>query len=461
MDRIAKHFAFIIVFLGGWNFALPVAQGEVALPFWSQPIQVMHGVFLTEVLLMLYLLIFAATGAAGRIRVGLGEGRFVLLILGLGCLGILSAAVNLTDLLDLGQAARFFYYAAFLLIVIRWAERLGPARILRFLLMGIAGAGMLNLYYAFKIQWATMGDLPFLMGQNGPGGILGLAVGLGAWLMLIRKTRLDAVVAVIVSLVGIFGASISYSKTAMLLAAVGVAAWVAVILAAMTGRQTRRLGAGLLALVLIIAVGISSTTAGRSYAETFKEFIRYKFYSLDYRENTSVESRGLYFFSVAEIVAQHPLTGVGYSGFYEAVTQTVTYRSGGAVEETASRTANPHNAFLYYASANGLPGLVVVVVLFLLFVDVLRRSLLPYYGNAGRVVWVCLSVAYFIHGNTLPTLYNTEVMYLPAAVAFSQLVLRSQLRNANDVGALRSKKCGRGSAPLIGMKALSSARQVH
>ena len=100
-------------------------------------------------------------------------------------------------------------------------------------------------------------------------------------------------------------------------------------------------------------------------------------------------------------------------------------------------------------------------MLFLLFVDVLRRSLLPYYGNAGRVVWVCLSVAYFIHGNTLPTLYNTEVMYLPAAVAFSQLVLRSQLRNANDVGALRSKKCGRGSAPLIGMKALSSARQVH
>jgi hypothetical protein len=35
-------------------------------------------------------------------------------------------------------------------------------------------------------------------------------------------------------------------------------------------------------------------------------------------------------------------------------------------------------------------------------------------------VWLCLSLALFINAMTLPTLFNTEVLYLSAAVAFSQ-----------------------------------------
>src|SRR5438067_13030579 len=52
LDRTDRLWAAAILFINGWNFALPIA--DVALPVWFTPIQVVHGIFLHEALLAAY-----------------------------------------------------------------------------------------------------------------------------------------------------------------------------------------------------------------------------------------------------------------------------------------------------------------------------------------------------------------------------------------------------------------------
>lgn len=87
--------------------------------------------------------------------------------------------------------------------------------------------------------------------------------------------------------------------------------------------------------------------------------------------------------------------------------------------------SNPHNSFLYYASANGLPGLFLTIVLFLSVLRAFWRSLSGH-GVPGRVIWGCLAGAYFVYGMAVPSLFNTAILYVPTAVA---VALTSQARS--------------------------------
>jgi O-antigen ligase len=422
MSQPMRILAFLVLFVGGYNFALPVVDESAGVPLIFRPIQVAHGVFARDALLMLYLAIAIVSGSLGRIRLNRNEKRFAQLIAGLGVAGILSTVVNLASLYDIGEAFRLLLLAAYFCMAEYWASTLGTAAILRTFLVGIAVGGAINLFYTFQIQFMTIGILPFLLGQNGPGGYLALAVSLGAWLMLIQKRRADAVVAVAVALVGGFAASISYSRLAMLMALCGLIAWSAVIVSTSAIRRSRRLGFGLLAFVLIILLGVSSTSLGQEYTSSVNRFVNNKFAVIDV-ENQDLTARYNYFWGVLEIFAEHPITGVSYSGFYSAITVTSAYHSGSIGEELGGpnqKGANPHNSFLYYIAANGLVGLVLVSMLFVSFLRVLRRSFRPY-GTPGLVIWSCFALAYFVNAMTLPTVYSTEILYLPAALAFAEL----------------------------------------
>lgn len=416
---VTKLLALAVIFLGGYNLALPVAPDPSIIPFVFKPIQVAHGVYLREAILFLCLSLMLVNGSLDTIRVSGPARRFVVLVLMMAAVGILSAVVNLASLFDVGEALRFCMFAVYVALLIRCGRTWGPTVILRTMLAGILVAGSINLYYTFLIRQDYVGVLPFLLGQNGPGGMLGLAVGLAAWLMLIRKTSFDVTVALATGLVGVFASTVSYSRTSMLMSVAGLGAWAAVISYGCSKHTRRWQGAMLMASVVGISLFVGMTNVGANYRDSLGEILFRKVSGESSAEQSATE-RAMYIVATAEIVSRHPL-GVSYSGFYDAVTATRAYDSGRMTPEDEQSgldgRSNPHNSVLYYASANGVVGLVLAVWGLVLFLQALRHSLRPH-GWGGGAVWFCLACSYVAYAMTLPTLYNTDVIFVPAAVAF-------------------------------------------
>lgn len=419
-NKIDRLWAFAILFINGWNLALPVTSE--ALPVWFTPVQVVHGVFIHELLLLIYLGVKVVTGGGYLpIRKHAPGNNIALLIIGLGCLGVLSNVVNSQPLREMGEAGRLFLLAAYFLLSTYWAKRHGPTFVLWSLLIGIACAGVINLYYSFTIRYMELGGLPFLLGQKGPGGSLGLMVILSAWLMLEgRKGTLNAAVAIVLAGMGVFCASITYSKLAILMAGFGLIAWSVALCRGLVKRSSRK--PIIVILFVLFAFAFVYHVKIGQYLRDVNTFIFYKFHNIT-MNNTSISARSQYLISVAEIVSRYPLLGVGSGGFYDAVTATDRYKNHrGVAKENAEAGAmgksNPHNAFLYYASANGLPGLLLTIVLFLSILRALWRSLSGH-GVPGRVIWVCLAGAYVVYGMAVPSLFNTAILYVPAAVAIA------------------------------------------
>ncbi len=415
LTMIDRFLAFVIIFINGWYYALPITH--IPMPLWLTPVQPVHGVYIHELLIMFYSG-FLAISHGGRLPLRHhGAINMTLFILGMGYLGLLSNVVNLLPLKEFGEAGRFFLLALYFSLLVYWARLYGPTFVLRTLLLGILFSGALNIYLAFTVRWMEIGGLPFLLGQNGPGGPLGLSVVLSSWLMLERETSADTAVSLASLAVGVLGASMSYSKISMLIAACGLLVWGVVVLVNLSARRTRRLSiVFLLAFALILFIKHGQVM---QYVHGVGGFIERKFIDMTLEDN-SIVCRFQYFVITGEIMLGNPLFGVGYGGFYKAAVSTRGFQSERRniedSEEGDLGYSNPHNSFLYYASANGVPGLVLAVIIYMKVLLLFRRALSGR-GFTGNILWMCLAGGYFIYGMTLPTLFNSSIMYLPAAVA--------------------------------------------
>ena len=154
----------------------------------------------------------------------------------------------------------------------------------------------------------------------------------------------------------------------------------------------------------------------------------------------AIKSRTQYLFSTIDIMLEHPLFGVGYAGFYDAVTRTDAYqgRWGCREDSTSGRegSSNPHNTFLYYASANGIPGLFISLFLFWSLMLVFWRYFARH-GRKGVVFWAAVAAAYVVYVATVPSLLNTALLYLPAAV----VIARSDRDRAESAQPAQAETC--------------------
>jgi hypothetical protein len=98
------------------------------------------------------------------------------------------------------------------------------------------------------------------------------------------------------------------------------------------------------------------------------------------------------------------------------MTATATYRSGQATTEEGYE-ANPHSAFLYYASAGGIPGGFMIIAVFVMLLNSLRFGLVSTLGRAGMAFFALAAPAFLLIGLTVPYLVNSLILIVPAAIA--------------------------------------------
>jgi O-antigen ligase len=420
--RMETALAFAIPFIGGYNPTLP-NRG------WATVVQVVHAVFLDNTLLILYLgALFLAPGRSLRVSRRTPVLEFATLVALLAALGLISVGAHPTRANDIGDPLRILLYAAYLIVAVHWSRNRDATFVLRAYLIGIAVGGALNIYYSVTDPYLVVGFLPALRSRNVAGGFLGMGVCLGAWLMIIGRERRDRVVAVVVSVVGLSASAMSFSKTAMTIAACGAIAWLLIIGRAWLRTPMRAVMLGAAAVLTSTVAVMTPAVRNSVYVESAGVAIGVKFTDLSLEDRGSTQERYQYLWGVLDIATAHPLVGVSYGGFYDAIVRTPTYKSGVMAEEDPDGrldgTTNPHNTFLFYTSANGVPGLLVSLLIFAAFLWLIWRSL-DGNGLAGRVVWAVVAVGYLVYGMTLPNMLATSVLFLPAAAALSLLLVRA------------------------------------
>lgn len=409
-----RLFALATVFVAGWYLCLPESEW-VQVPWWAQKHAIGPNILIHEAIFALYLVL----GGARWIARSAHRERFLTLPAAQG-LVLLAIWTGLMSLLapyfaqDVGRSARLVFQV-FLLLGVTWWSMSDPLFVLRAYMGGLAASSLVNLILTFQNP-LTSSVLQRLLGQNSPGPPMGIAVCLAAWLIMLSRERRDALFAMLVAAICGFGALISYSKTGMLAAGMGV-----ISLALVSGKVAPSRRGRLVALVLVtMAAGVGVFLAGergRQMSGALSKMLGEKLASADVDESQSIQERLGYWKGVAEIVARKPW-GVGYSGFKEAMLATDVYASGLAVEESVipADESNPHAMFLYYASAGGVPGGVLAIAIFLLLCRAFVRGLSSY-GAVGLTLALLVSAAYFVLGVSIPYLFNSSVMVIPAAIA--------------------------------------------
>lgn len=443
---IEKWFIYVIIFLTGYEFLVPVdvsALGDdisVTLPFWAGRMEVIHGVFVKDAFFIFYVLIFIFLGFKS-IPIHKSTATLTLLVIALAIVGMCSAVINNEGFIDILESFRLVLFAIFFMCIVHWSNILGSITILRVFLFGVFISNIINLYFTFTQSFRLMGVLPMLLGQNGPGGAMGFLVSFAAWLYLISKSKSDRLFSIVFTLVGAFTLVISFSKLGMLMGTLGICSWGAVLLKGSSTKQVALTIVTTICFVFCVGLWLNTAERGKEVMKSVELFYFYKFGAegsglVDEGDGGDTE-RIYYFIGVGEIFLAHPILGVSYSGFGKALLETKANETGKLPVEENSAGANPHNAFLYYISANGLFGLILTTSIFLSFLIIMAYALYPE-GVVGIFIWGCILGVSIVHTNTLPSFFNTGIMYVPAAIALSLVLRKMKISNVIDGGEFPS-----------------------
>jgi len=407
-----------ILFYGAVVPCLPVTVLEdVVFPWWATTLGI-GNVLLHEFLFLVWIALYGARFVLRALLNGgipTRQAALWLIALALWC-GVISLAAPL-PLQDIGRTFRLLLNAALLFAVVRWTRQTGNFP-LGMIILGFFTGTIINLVMSFQNP-LIVNEVMRLSGQNTPGVAMGIAIHLSAWLFFRTSHRTVQVFSVIATLAFAFGCGISYSRIGWFAGALGLIAWAYILIAArprertekLRLRKTRRVWVPLLAIGL---AALLTTPLAQENLQWIQILAEQKFDSKTGSEDSNV-SRASYFVGVAEILIKHPF-GVGYSGFFDAMTATDTYRSGRAATEEGY-DANPHSAFLYYASAGGIPGAIMVIAVFIMMLNSMRFGLVSALGRPGMAFFALAAPAFLLIGLTVPYLLNSTILIVPTAIA--------------------------------------------
>jgi hypothetical protein len=158
-----------------------------------------------------------------------------------------------------------------------------------------------------------------------------------------------------------------------------------VLLARGSWRLKTGLGAAILAVLAILLV--SSTVSRQRITQAFDEIA-----SVDLRSTevgTSIGSRVIFLRHTLQMVADHPVLGVGTGGFQAAYAPYVQ----GIEGWRGTATGDPHNQFLKFLGEQGIVGL--AAVLFFIFRALTCPAPVPYRQLATAILlgWCATSLA--------------------------------------------------------------------
>ena len=407
--------AFIVLFYAALVFCLPVTFSEkISYPWWASTIS-LGNIVLHEAFFFVWLVVYGFRFVLRRLlnaALPTRQAAICLIVLAIWC-GLISLSTPL-PLQDLARSFRLLLNAGMLIAVVRWTRQ-KPDFPLFVLLAGFVTGTVINLVFSFENP-LIVNETMRLSGQNTAGVGMAIAIHLSAWLFIHSKNRILQLFSIVTALICSFGCGISFSRIGWIIGALGVGAWFYVLVFAKPSDRTARVRmkrkrrVWLPLLLLTFGLAFCLPVVQENFA-WIQSLIQQK----DWVKSESNDNRSTYFIGVTEIVAKHPL-GVGYSGFYDAITATDAYRTVGAAEET-SLDANPHSGFLYYISAGGIIGGLLATTLFILLLRSLRLGLLSAFGTSGGVLFALVAVPFLLIGLTVPYIYNSIIVIVPAAIA--------------------------------------------
>lgn len=411
-------FAFIL-FYSALTFCLPVPFSEQIAqqyPWWAIKISI-GNVQLHEILFLGWLAFYGGRSVLRSLLFGgipARQSAIWLIALALWC-GLVSLSAPM-PWQDIGRTFRLLLGAALLLAVVRWTRQSGNFP-LEMLIFGFFIGTIINLIISFQYPFIVNGMMR-LSGQNTPGVAMGVAIHLTAWLFFRSGHLKVQAFALCATLVFAFACAISYSRIGWIAGGLGLIVWAYILLVGaqpLDYRQQQRMKRLRLALVpllfvsLVIAPMSNLVQDGLQWAQALVE-------QKTSRQDESDGIRFAYFIGTTEIVSRYPL-GVGYSGFYDAMTATDVYRSGNAAEEDSPADANPHATFLWYATAGGIPGGLMVLMVFVMLLNSLRFGLTSAMGHPGLILFAFAALSFLLIGSTVPYLLNSIILIVPAGIA--------------------------------------------
>lgn len=417
ISAFERLLAACVLFYGAVLFCLPVRVFDgMVFPWWATKISI-GNVLLHELIFLVWVTLYGARFVLRPLLNGgipTRQAALWLIALALWC-GLISIVAPL-PFQDIGRTFRLLVNAALLFAVVRWTKQAGNFP-LGMLILGFFTGAIINLVISFQNPF-IVNDAMRLSGQNTPGVAMGIAIHLSAWLFFFTSHRTVQAFAVIATLVFVFGCGISYSRIGWFAGALGLIAWAYILIAArpreraekLRLRKTRWVWVPLLAISLVV---FQTTSLAQKNLQLIQTLVEQKISQTSTFEGSNLQ-RAYYFIGVAQILMKHPL-GVGYSGFFDAMMVTDAYRSGKSAIEVGY-SANPHSAFLYYASAGGIPGAVMVIAVFIMMLNSMRFGLISALGRPGMAFFALAAPVFLLIGFTLPYLLNSIILIVPTAI---------------------------------------------
>ena len=447
MGWFERVLAASVLFYAGLVFCLPVPfseEVEALYPWWGKRITV-GNVLLHELLFLGWVALFGSRFVLRALFKGGIPARrtaFCLVALALWC-GLISLSAPFLWL-DLGRNLRLLVNAVLLLAIVRWSRQTGNFP-LGMLILGFFIGTIINLVISFQYPAIVDGTMR-LSGQNTPGVVMGMAIHLSAWLFIRTSHRKLQAFVLFATFVFAFGCAISFSRIGWFTGGLGLIAWLYVLIFAHPREQSawRRLRSVRLVLVPLLAISLGYFLAS-PYGQQWQKWIQSLIQQKVANQGESNAQRWSYVIGTAEILARYPL-GVGYTGFFDAITATDIYTSGRAPVEDSPTDANPHAAFLWYTTAGGIPGGLLALLVFVMLLNSMRFGLISAMGRPGLIFFLLVVPPFLVIGLTVTYLFNSLILIAPTAIAAGWGWEARAISGTDPRGCLNGKGAGRADS---------------